>query len=448
MSKAVYRVLAAFIFLVFVGFFAAFGGGIGMAVNSFSNVTYESKAMFRIGPEWIIGDKVPQATIDQLLKIAEMPHDQHFASKSNIKSCLVKNNLFVLDSFVDLSAEQVVDLVESNLIVSKPTPNSNIIKLVYHSSDPQDSATILNNLIKHYHDELSEPEIHEHVHFVNLEVARVGNQISPNLAFNFPIGVCSGILFGITFWFLLNPFKLNPHQYSVLQIALLFIAVSACFAVGVMAVRMTKETLYASTATISITDDANDKAASATAVEQSIAQFAQEPHDFLIRQYHSIESALEKNNLFVLDSFVDLAKEEVILYVQDNLKATTNEENPGTIEISYRSPIPIDAELVLDALTKTYLDGLQHQNEKRQNKRSLALNNETDAADESLAFGIPKQYQSQLIQPASKATKTDAAGPLLDIPAILAGLAAAVLCLVVCLAIWLSRGGRSLPQVA
>jgi len=90
-------------------------------------------------------------------------------------------------------------------------------------------------------------------------------------------------------------------------------------------------------------------------------------HDRIIDQPVTVERCLEANGLFVLSSFEDMSKEEVVQEVVENLEVTPEREDPFNYELTYTSTSGSDAQVVLNNLIETYRRDLE-----------LEYTNETD----------------------------------------------------------------------
>lgn len=77
-------------------------------------------------------------------------------------------------------------------------------------------------------------------------------------------------------------------------------------------------------------------------------------HDQLIGQYNIVQRCLLENNLSALESFSELANDETIPYVMDNLVVTQNKDEQVLYELVYYSSEPDDAQTILNNLIATY----------------------------------------------------------------------------------------------
>lgn len=105
----------------------------------------------------------------------------------------------------------------------------------------------------------------------------------------------------------------------------------------------------------------------------------------------------------MLDIFIVLAKEEAICHVQDQLDIVPDLNEPERFEISFRAGNPEQCQQVLEKLIASYFKSLDTQYQEIQ-RFNLKLKRE--AAENGAAppeFGLPNQYQTELLTPASDA---------------------------------------------
>ena len=153
--------------LIFLGLLT--GVILGALYNAQADVIYESRANIRIEPKDPVALRLARSEL--MLPDSEkfnIRHDRSIAQYTSIERCLDKNNLFVLDSFVDLSKEEVVELVLEDLAIVPDREDPLIYQLTYHSTSPNDSATILNNVIKSYNEQLELQYENETDEYVNV----------------------------------------------------------------------------------------------------------------------------------------------------------------------------------------------------------------------------------------------------------------------------------------
>ena len=88
-------------------------------------------------------------------------------------------------------------------------------------------------------------------------------------------------------------------------------------------------------------------------------------HDRMIGQDFLVRLCLEKNGLNNLPSFQDVADDEVVLEVMENLEILPDREDPFIYMLSYRCSKPDDARTLLNNLIETYRNWLDqnHKNE-------------------------------------------------------------------------------------
>ena len=84
-------------------------------------------------------------------------------------------------------------------------------------------------------------------------------------------------------------------------------------------------------------------------------------HDQLIGQYNIVQRCLLENNLSALESFADLANDETIPNVMNNLVVTQNKDEQVLYELVYYSSEPDDAQTILNNLIATYETDLGEQ---------------------------------------------------------------------------------------
>ncbi len=405
MASTPIRILAGCLFLLTLLAFATGGFAIAIFVNSNSRVVYESHAVFHITPRWIAGNGVSASKVEKLVNLCDMPHGERLTSRSLIKSCLTVNQLFQLDSFVDQSEEQSIVQTLENLEVSQISEDANVYKVVLHAANPQDSAVIANSLISSYYEKLNleVPDMQGHFAFRLLEVARIGDQIYPVLPINISIGVGAAVLIAAALWFSLNPFKFKYPPISlgemigVSTLILLFTAAGMA-----LAWRLEGTSDYESASTVLIQDNAIDSAPPKTEQEKRLVELSRIPNGVLFSQYRHIERALENGNLFILDIFAGMGKEEVVCHVQKNLTIVSDPVDSNLFEITYRADNPENCQQVLETLIAAYSNFLDEQYDTilrvSQNKNEAARIGNAPAE-----FGLPIQYQTKVLKPATDA---------------------------------------------
>ena len=425
-----------------------FGFGVLFVIIDYTrarfSVGYTSRAIIQIQPIWLYGNGMSEETAE---KICELPHLQHLSAESTIQSCLERSNLFVLDSFANFSKEEAVAEVINNLIVKRSVDSGNIFTLELQLESPQDSATMVNNLVNYYYSELmseNPPFFRKHFVFRNLEVARIGNIIEPEQSTNLLLGALIASAMVMLTLFPLNPFDLSQNSFSFGGVVATLIFGLFCFCTGFFIFSfLSRQPVYHSSAVVEIQDNCVATGNSENVLGDRLAKLSKVPHEFVIRSYAVIETALEQNNLFILDSFSNMSKEEAVRYVQDNLKVKKVNGNGNKFELESLTIRPQDCERIVDGIIRSYFQALDDFGEAIEIKAKVAATeNQIGLPDE---FGIPVQYESELLSkpsPSQLMYKESAA----LVPKILAGWTTFLLGFVVLL-IW-SKSTRETKKTA
>ena len=389
------RILAGVAFWTALAITTLVGGAIGLFYNANSDVIHESRAVFQVAPNWKAVGDLSKAEAAQLMKVCRLAHDDRIRSSAEVRECLQVANLFQLDSFIDLSKDECVDLVISSMVVQPIADHGAVYEIVLRSTVPQDSATLSNNLIKHYHDSLKRdfPEIADEILLTCWELARIGEQIHPDIRLTYPIGLCAGFLLASVTWFLINPFRFKLQRVVWWQwlVGLL----TACFACGLILVWWTiAEPPFQSAAQVSLIVD--EQAALKSGLDPQLETLLQEEsHEFLLQRFATIEKACEMNNLFVLDIFIDCSKEEVVRdVIQENLAVQLVDGNSSTLDIQFRAQEPEQCRQVLQTLVDHYIEVVE-------SKYRFAASDEADSRETATASMVAVE----LVQPASEAVK-------------------------------------------
>ena len=378
---------------------------LGMVFVAFSTAQfyrglwYESRCRFQIGPKWILGEGVEQETAEKVAQICEMPHEAQIGNWINIERCLSKNNLYVLDGFVDLSKDEITDFVQQNLVVKKISNKGQLYELKLRTYNPQDSATLLNNLVKSHCDSLNsefpDDAFYDHIYFINLEVARIGNQVPSTQTTNLALGGLAGALLIAVFLIPPSVFRFNSTADAIGRIGFILVVAVGCFCTGFIGLSLAySQTMHESEAVISIQDNLDLQNSEKNELAYQMLKAAEQPHSLLIKQYSFIERALEKNNLFVLDNFINFAKEEAVEFTQANLNVTEDRNDATKFEIKFASTNPGDSVKVLNALIQSYFEALENHCENAIQEAKIAA----EANDNRLSeFGSPVLFKTQLI---------------------------------------------------
>ena len=138
--------------LVFLGLIT--GMGIGALVWSKSDTIYESEAAISIEPK-----EKPGLDLSRTARMTPetsdlVRHEKLIGQENIVKVMLGNNNMRTLPSFDDIPEEEVVKEVIGNFEATADREALYIYTLKYWSKDKKDSATILNNLIQTYEEDL------------------------------------------------------------------------------------------------------------------------------------------------------------------------------------------------------------------------------------------------------------------------------------------------------
>lgn len=154
--------------LVFLGLVA--GMALGGLYDAQCETTYRSVAQIRIEPKDPLIMRMSSHGNNMLPNAADLVirHDQLIGQYNIVSRCLTENQLTSLRSFENLSDEKIINEVVANLEVTQNRDEAILYELAYESSRPEDTQTILNNLITTYEKELSEQYDHESDKVANL----------------------------------------------------------------------------------------------------------------------------------------------------------------------------------------------------------------------------------------------------------------------------------------
>ena len=336
--------------------------GLGMLWNASTPVIYKSQCVFQITPTVIAGGKVDGELAGKLVELCEQPHGQRISDRQHVGACLTANSLFVLDSFVGKTAAQIVDGTASQLNVNELGNESNIYEVTLTGTNPQDCATILNNLVYSYRQRLSKeyPDLRGHYDFTFFAVARVGDQIYPILPFSLAIGFTAALIVASVVWFLFDPLRMGYPRFSLVDGVWMAILTVCFFCLALASNGFSGGFMeFESTAVLRIEEQVSDDESGKSDAEKRLIELNKEDHATVFTQYRPVESALHQSSLFVLDAFVDLSKEEVVELVQHNLQAQTGSKGPNETMVSFRSSDPVVAQDVLQALVDSYVQALK-----------------------------------------------------------------------------------------
>ena len=398
------RVLAGFLFLsaMLSAFVIAFV--FAMAYDAKCPLVFESKSIFQISPNWIADDNVSEAAVTRLVEFCDQPHEDLIASPAMIEDCLIKNNLLVLDAFRDVDKEDAALETAKNLSVKKLDGTSNVYELVYQCSDPNDTQTILNNLVETYrsHLETENPEVVNDYRFRLHESAQYGEQVSPILPWTLAKFVLPIMAVVALLWFLINPFKFDSPGLGVMDPFIWLVATSLFAAIMVGSVFVTKEPEYECSAKVQFNDSILEATGKGSTQNLRLAVLNKSPHDVLIRQYNHIDQVLDRNNLYVLDCFEDFAKEDCMDNVQQSLKFEPDPASPNTLKIRYRSYDKLDSMAVLNNLIRGYSFQLKKEHQKIAEQHQARSNEAASSGKQPADHGVPVQYTVAVIEAAEE----------------------------------------------
>ena len=130
-------------------------GAIGLAWWFDGMTEYESTAKVLFENVTVETAEKNTAAEKRLAELSDVPHEILFQQYNQIERSLERNNLFVLDIFEDFAMEDCIDLVQQDLSVSE-LEESGAFEIRFRSLDPDDSQTVLANLIASYSNTLAE----------------------------------------------------------------------------------------------------------------------------------------------------------------------------------------------------------------------------------------------------------------------------------------------------
>ncbi len=383
---------------------------VGLILTGYANsrlqAKYESRCRFQITPNWLLSDEVSEELAGRVAAICQLPHDEYMLNRKFIEDCFKKNNLFVLNSFIGLFQDECIDLIEQNLLVTKLTERGCVYEIQLALENPTDAATVVNNLVKCHFDNV-QSEFDDLVvqgnpfGFWNVQIARVG-RIPEFDNSKLSVGLVISSLLAALILFPCNPIDPRTKQLSLLGIIALFAIIFGCFTIGYGVAWFIGQTpVFENEATVEITDNCQlDPTQDAESLQNRLAKAAQRPHEFLIKQYNPVELALERNNLFVLDMFVDLAKEESVELVQKNLDVVWDRANPSEYKLKFVAEDPTECANVLDKVIESYFYQLKREN--RASIQDAARFEESGFDDPTLEFGKPIQFKTRFVEPVSE----------------------------------------------
>lgn len=123
----------------------------GFAYFSLVDTVYESKGTFRLEFQNI---DPPIEGLD-LSNVSDVRHDLVFAQANIVAQCLNRNKLTNLRSFQNTPEDMIVAQVLDNLEVKQNAEEPKLYEVVYRANRPDDSQTVLNNLINDYEKHLT-----------------------------------------------------------------------------------------------------------------------------------------------------------------------------------------------------------------------------------------------------------------------------------------------------
>ena len=407
------RFLAGFLFLLTTLLFTIIGFGIALFYDANSQLVYESRAIFRVVPNWVAGEGSSDEKVQQLVEILDAPHQQTITSSETVKYCLESNNLKVLDCFQGVGEQERVAQTVENLEINELASGSRIFRLVFRTTDPNDAQTILNNLVESYKKTFanSSPELADDYTFEILEYARYGEQVSPVLPITLASFVFPAIILSIVIWFLVNPFRFRYPRLSIVPLLVLFL-MTLFFVAVTLGLAWWAEGVseFESSATVMFDNATLGLAQQDTDTEKRLAALSSTSHQLSFQQYKNIELGLARNNLFVLDTFKDYAKEDCIELVQHNLKISQS-ENDGPYEIRFRSEHELDCQTILSNLINSYSKSVKQQHSRIQERIMNPDKLAGDAGGGDLQSRTPILTNVKILRPASKGE------PVLRMPA-------------------------------
>ena len=442
MASTTRRVFASISCLLALLLISLAGAVTGMLVNANTPVIYRSSSIFQIAPNWIAGENVSGETVDRIVELLDQPHETTLSSPSFLEECLEQNNLFVLDSFVDLSKEECFPKVLDNLTIEQIAEDG-IYKLTLLTNNPQDSATLVNNMVRQFANRLKQdhPELTSHYTFRVLEVGRIGEQTWPILPINLFSGLFAGFLFTAIMWFLINPFRLQPPRFSLRELGILTAVLVSLMTVAFFtAQQLTKVREYETTSRIQIVDRTLAQAMPNRPPETRLVELARTPHEHLLNRYIFIDSALNRSGLYDVDTLAEMSKEEAIEHIQNRMDIES--EADDTYLLRFQADTPQDSQILLDSLIDNYLESLKSSNRKRLQAQEMRADPEKYELTEDLEYGIAKQFETKVLQPASTPVPVTRS-PLNIIPGLMAAALVALLVMLVYLTWRASRDADS-----
>lgn len=431
MAKRTLRSIAGMLCL-----FTILGALIGLSQN-LTVPKYESRAVIQIVPNFTLAQNASEQQVAELIQLCEKPHDKLLVDRKFVENCLVRNNLFVIDSFVGSVVSETVDEVVENLNVQRLTEDGKVLAIKLRLNKGQDSATVLNNLIKHYYDDLraAHPTVNKLYWMENLQVARTGKLNWAPIS-NVATGACLGMLAAALIWLLLRLLNVSLFklQWSTL---LLFLLVPITLAIaGVGVVTWFEGMPYESHAQIKIVDAAVEEARSRNDQFAKLINLATEKHEVQMAQYNFIENSCHADSLFGLPVFNNLANEEIVMQVQQNLRIVGKDDEKSTFDVSFKSDRPKETQTILDSLINNYVKRLKLKNPKSE----ASVENDEIPNSESELLPL---YRSEIVQSASAAKRVPFALDFHSPRPRLAGVLGAVIGLILCEVWFLHRNAWS-----
>ena len=440
------QILAGVTFLCVLFVFSIVGIIAGAWCSSFSAAKYQSRSIFQIAPEWVAGNQIPAATVEKLVEICELPHDELICERESIRACLVKNQLFVLDCFSGLGQTQALEYVAKNVEVRSLTENAEngiAYEVVLTTSNAQDTATILNNLVNHYPDKLRAdyPGMQPHYAFKLLQHARIGKYSSPNRLAYISLGVCGGVFLAAALWFLINPFRLKLRPISFIQLISALLILVICVSAGsVIGDWVNGKTMFICSAQFSIADNIAEHEREQSGLAKRLAALAREPHELMISQFKFIDRVLHKNGLYDLSIFRrGKGSHDVIEMVQQNMEVVVDPE--GRYTITFRAENADDCQQVVEALTKTYVKELEQRN---LNALYGEIAPRVTQVKQKVS-GIPRLFEAEMVGPPSASSGTTFVAGVPVNMEWLVGMSSRLFGLVICLA-WFATRDNQLEQ--
>ena len=328
-----------------------------MIFNAYADVVYETRATIQIKPNVLATKDQPEKVLNELRRFFdEFDLEKSLEHESAVEHFLAESNLFVLDCFSGLSKEEAIQLVCSNIDCQRIGKNT--YSVVLQLKHPGNVATVVNNAVMHHTRGIRSAfsNIEELCEFKNLEVARVGKQVYPQLSVSLPLGLAIGFAAGCLMWTMVNHFRLIPLSIPMRSLTLMLLTFALCLLTGfLIGWSNFKQTHFAALATIKIEPNSEALAWANSESQLHLVEIGEDQHELMMAQYVFIDDVLQNNGLYACDSLVNMAKEECVLYIQENLTVSPSIETKGMLEVRLAIAKPEDCETILNCLCYEYV---------------------------------------------------------------------------------------------